>query len=322
MKAKRKEFEYDASILVEKCLRFLEDFATDVVESKTFLEFDEETLIKICQNSNLAIGETDLLNGVVRWGKAQKDSKLQDVLKKILVYIRLPQIPEDDLKDIVKPLDLFSKDDIQEAIEFNTKPEKFKDEKDEKFKPRAVVFVGSTLISPKDSLQIDKWVKSKSKKPWKLLYKATKDGFGAAQFHKLCDGKGETVSVIKSTNGYIFGGYTPRSWNQTGSYEYDATAFLFSLVNAQKKPLKFDQNTVYGQYSQLGSASYGPTFGGGHDFMICNNSNTTNSSYSNFGYSYTITSTGYVYGNTQAQSFLAGSYNFKTLDVEVYGKQK
>jgi len=95
---------------------------------------------------------------------------------------------------------------------------------------------------------------------------------------------------------------------------------FFSLINATKKPLKFDQNTVYGNYSVLGSATYGPTFGGGHDFYICDNSNTVNSSYSNFGYSFTITSTTYAYSSTQAQSFLAGSYNFKTLEIEVFAR--
>jgi len=167
---------------------------------------------------------------------------------------------------------------------------------------------------------INGWIQ-KIKKPWKLLYKATKDGFAATDFHKRCDGKGETISIIKSTNGNIFGGYTPKSWNQSGSYEYDVKGFLFSFVNSLNKPLKFDSNTTYGQYTQLGNSSYGPTFGGGHDFMICNNSNTTNSSYSNFGYSFTISSTGYAYGNSQAQAFLAGSYNFKTTEIEVFGRK-
>jgi len=161
----------------------------------------------------------------------------------------------------------------------------------------------------------------KSNKQWKLLYKATKDGFGASVFHSKCDSKGETISVIKAANGNIFGGYNPKPWNQSGNYEFDQSTFLFSLINATKKPLKFDQNTVYGNYSVLGSATYGPTFGGGHDFYICDNSNTVNSSYSNFGYSFTITSTGHAYSSPQAQSFLAGSYNFKTVEIEIFARK-
>jgi hypothetical protein len=303
----------------------LETQAYEVIESKAFLEFDEELMVKLCQNENLCVAETDLLNSIVRWGKEKlktdKDKKLGEVLKKIVPYIRLPQLGEDDVTNIAKPLGLWTSEEIAEAIDFSQNPDDYGKKEDLRFKPRSVVLVGSSLVTPKDAILIEKWINSKNKKPWKCIYKATKDGFDAAKFHKLCDQKGETISVIKSTNGNIFGGYTPKSWDTTGSYVYDAAAFMFSLVNAQKKAQKFDQNTIYGQYTQLGNSSYNVTFGGGHDLNICSNSHTTNSSYSNFGYSYTISSTGYAYGQTQAQSFLAGSYNFKTLEIEVFARK-
>ncbi|CAF1069178.1 unnamed protein product, partial [Brachionus calyciflorus] len=64
--------------------------------------------------------------------------------------------------------------------------------------------------------------------------------------------------------------------------------------------------------------SYGPTFGGGHDFYIASNSNSSNSSYSNLCHSYKHNA--YTNGTTQAQSFLAGSYNFLTAEIEVYAQ--
>ena len=43
-------------------------------------------------------------------------------------------------------------------------------------------------------------------------------------------------------------------------------------------------NVQYGAYNQAG---YGPTFGGGHDFYISDNSHiNNNASYFNFGHSY------------------------------------
>ena len=46
----------------------------------------------------------------------------------------------------------------------------------------------------------------------KLLYScndATKD---AKAFHESCDGEGATLTIIRCTNGYVFGGYNPDSW--------------------------------------------------------------------------------------------------------------
>ena len=44
-----------------------------------------------------------------------------------------------------------------------------------------------------------------------LLYRASRDGWGASNFHSCCDNKGPTLTVIKSGN-YIFGGYTEHEW--------------------------------------------------------------------------------------------------------------
>jgi hypothetical protein len=64
---------------------------------------------------------------------------------------------------------------------------------------------------------------------------------------------------------------------------------------------------------------YGPTFGGGHDLHICTNSNTSNGSYSNLGISYKHPY--YARGSNEAQSFLAGSCNFLTTEIEVFIKE-
>ena len=44
-----------------------------------------------------------------------------------------------------------------------------------------------------------------------LLYRASRDGWAASNFHSCCDNKGPTVTVVKSEN-YIFGGYTEHEW--------------------------------------------------------------------------------------------------------------
>ena len=43
---------------------------------------------------------------------------------------------------------------------------------------------------------------------YKPLYQASRDGFGASDFHSKCNGITGTLVVVKDTNSNIFGGYT------------------------------------------------------------------------------------------------------------------
>ena len=63
----------------------------------------------------------------------------------------------------------------------------------------------------------------------------------------------------------------------------------------------------------------GPIFGNkstGCDIVISSGSNVNQSGWSNFGSSYKHAD--YQYGTEKAKSILAGSYNFQTLEVEVF----
>ena len=55
---------------------------------------------------------------------------------------------------------------------------------------------------------------------WKLIYRASEHGYSAESFHEYCDGKWPTLIVIKSTGGWIFGGYTTETWT-VSDYEED-----------------------------------------------------------------------------------------------------
>ncbi len=45
-----------------------------------------------------------------------------------------------------------------------------------------------------------------------LVYRASRDGWCATDFHSKCDNNGATVTVIKSTGGYVLGGYADLPW--------------------------------------------------------------------------------------------------------------
>ena len=51
---------------------------------------------------------------------------------------------------------------------------------------------------------------------WKLLYRASEHNYSAKSFHECCNDKGPTLVIIKSSEGWIFGGYTTQSWSGKG----------------------------------------------------------------------------------------------------------
>jgi hypothetical protein len=42
---------------------------------------------------------------------------------------------------------------------------------------------------------------------FKRIYNASTDGWDADDFHRFCDIKGWTLTIIKTTDNYIFGGF-------------------------------------------------------------------------------------------------------------------
>eukprot|EP01080_Neovahlkampfia_damariscottae_P008326 gene8326-150_t len=158
-------------------------------------------------------------------------------------------------------------------------------------------FFGTTVLNSSQQKQLNAWVNNKTK-DWKLLYKASKDGYQCKNFHSKCDGESNTITIITSGK-YIFGGYTPARWSKNGNYTFNNGTFLFSLVNPSNvAPCQFPNNGLYhsNTYSIYSKNNYGPTFGGGHDLYISNNCNTNSQSYSNLGHSFQAPS-GTTYGS-------------------------
>jgi hypothetical protein len=145
-----------------------------------------------------------------------------------------------------------------------------------------------------------------SKKEWNLIYRASRDGFEASQFHAKCDNKRNTLIVIKSKSGNVFGGYTEQSWAHSADfYRTDPNAFIFSFINQLNRPIKIKCNNP--KYAIGSHNLFCPLFGVGV-LKISNKSNSNLNSYSNLGHSYTHPD--YSFGSNEAKSFLVGSYNF------------
>ena len=104
-------------------------------------------------------------------------------------------------------------------------------------------------------------------------------------------------------------------------YRYDSNAFLFSLVNKPGwVPVKLPQtgkDSSNRRFSIYDDRSNGPTFGGGFDIHISIYASSNRNSKSNLGWTYSPPS-GYSYGSTFTETFLAGSKNFTPDEVETF----
>jgi hypothetical protein len=92
------------------------------------------------------------------------------------------------------------------------------------------------------------------------------------------------LTIIKSDNGNIFGGFTEKAWNLTGNGYVDPKSFIFSMVNKENKPFKVVcTNCAIAIYCD---SSYGPIFGAGRKILIASDSNSNHKSFCNFGSSF------------------------------------
>jgi hypothetical protein len=138
-----------------------------------------------------------------------------------------------------------------------------------------------------------------------------------SEFHRRCDGHFKTLTVIKSSKGNIFGGYSPLAWQSTGGYQQDASkqTFLFSLKNPRDCIATRFDITSDGSYAIYCSADR-LAFGSGHAIHVCDNCNTNKSNYTNVGNTFE-NKTG-----IDGKAVLDGENYFTVEEIEVFGPKK
>lgn len=168
-------------------------------------------------------------------------------------------------------------------------------------------------LSECNILNLESWKKLKeiSGKEFKinsLLFKASRDGFNRSSFHKLCDQKGPTLTVIKSQHDKIFGGYVSKDWASNGEHVEDLNSFIFSLSENKK----YERTSGTSMYC---GSDNGVWFGACYigTGNVKDNWNTDRSSCLD----YSLSSTSYF---TKSEHYLSGSTDsyFTVKEVEVY----
>ena len=112
-----------------------------------------------------------------------------------------------------------------------------------------------TMMNDYFAKLLNYWIAPYDTTAFTLIYKASECGDDSSSFHKYCDGKYETVTLIKGKNNNFFGAYVTKI-NRNRS-------FLFSLTNKKKFPIKKNEEDLF--YNK----KVGPSFGSeGSDLTI------------------------------------------------------
>lgn len=99
------------------------------------------------------------------------------------------------------------------------------------------------IKSPKNKKNPKK-LKSKKQNAFSLFNQSKIEIEYSKIFHKLCDNKGSTITLIQTEYNHIIGGYTSKSFKSPKLFEYiiDSKQFLFLLKFGESKKLKNENN--------------------------------------------------------------------------------
>lgn len=118
---------------------------------------------------------------------------------------------------------------------------------DKRLQPRLLqnLFPGSSILK-NDKLHLQTTLNAwygVAKQNWRLVFRASANGFLASAFHRYCDGVAPVFVIAQSVRGEISGGFSDVPWaktNRKGGYIHSERSFIFTLYSEQEPPTKYD----------------------------------------------------------------------------------
>ncbi|RIA91871.1 hypothetical protein C1645_875137 [Glomus cerebriforme] len=300
-------FRYEGYENLRKfCLDVICENPKILFESSKFASLDQDLILLFLKRDELGIEEIEIWEFILKWALKRMSTQhnidnlsqwmtsnfeeLEKILHDLIPHIRWFQIPAKLFWRKISPFEsIFPKQLYKDVIGYYCDPDT---------PPINVILplrqnllFNSVLIDRNNLSIIASWIDKKEKSfyntkntPYlfKQLYQASKDGFEAAKFHKLCDNKGSTIMISKlKENGQLIGGYNPLSWqcyntyvNENGSWQSTPDSFLFTFTKKEEINsaviIRVNQNNK--NYAVCYDPNYGPAFGSGWDLIIRNNS--------------------------------------------------
>ncbi|XP_077287613.1 uncharacterized protein LOC143912224 isoform X2 [Arctopsyche grandis] len=317
-----------AASLMEKCISYIGENASECIKTNAFLNLPKDALIKLISSDYLCLEEEDVWRCALSWAKHQagvtqptahwaeeERARVCQHLTPLMQHVRLLLIDSQVFAEEVEPTGAVAMEVSLEryrraALRGNHHPDF-----DKRLQPRLSLnlFPGSVILQQDRShLQniLNNWYGS-PKQTWRLVFRASSHAFSAAAFHAHCDGVAPSMILVNGSRGEICGGFSDVAWHKTshiGGYISSEKAFLFSLHGGTDAPAKY--NIVKKPYAICYHADCGPIFGAGADLLISHNCNSNIDSYSNLPHSYD--------GESASSASLMGDYNFTVINYEVY----
>ena len=143
-----------------------------------------------------------------------------------------------------------------------------------------------------------------------LIFRASEHGFRATAFHEHCDGKKDTLVLIKNESGKVFGGYTHYPWDSNSGWVSDNSrrTYIFSMDMREKFVPQENQNLI------CRNKSYGPMFGGGHDIFIYDECNSNSNSHAEFPNTYNREGENKLKKTQENSRIFSGGKGFKVVE--------
>ena len=315
------ELRNDVQIAAEEVIQQVNDLSTKIIEEideyeKERIEYNKANSKSLSTFNNI-IKELESFHTINT--QYLKQYEIDDAIliksnKDATKLIKKVELEIENLKDVIFNRSFLkfekNKEKISKSILGSTKIDQMID---------SLIILNRSQM--KELMSLCQFIPAEQK--WNLIYRASRDGFEASSFHSKCDNKPNTLVIIKSENGNVFGGYTEQSWFSIGSEnkslnKSDPNSFIFSFINKDNKSIKIKGSENNGISCNINA---GPIFGhisGKRDIRIFNNSNINATSYSNLGHYYIHPD--YASESNEAKLFSAGSYKFLVSEIEVYTK--
>ncbi|KAF2077889.1 hypothetical protein CYY_000767 [Polysphondylium violaceum] len=223
---------------------YVEKNTSDIIENNQSIcsqKFYNDSLQKKIQSlqdkqTNLNQYYKSLKNNI------EKDQKVNGKEKEVF---------DDKLKYVTNDLESFKIKLEQVNKEINDFGSRYESE----YKALNYKTIQSKIIDYKFFTTINDWIDHSKIHKFTLLYRASENDFNAVMFHTKCDYKGPTITIIETTDGYVFGGYNSQDWKSKNTYYGDNKCFIFTLRNRHDfKPTKYitTMDNCIGDYSSLG----------------------------------------------------------------------
>ena len=284
-------------------------FLKDIIDNNKLIK-SEPKLKKIEKTLYLEIPAKLGIIKELKYEINEKELTEKEMQKNVMEFVNKIYIENEELKKKIEELQL-EKEKMKNKLEETQKNLEDKTKKQtERIKN---LFKDSAIIKLDEKKMVNDWIDPYGEKniTSELLFRTSVDGDNCSTFHNKCNGKGPTITFVKTANGRRVGGFTMISWASTGNYRADQDAFIFSLDTYQKfVQFRNFSNSIYDH------GSYGPTFGSGHDLYVANGCKGNSSSYCNSNNTYGFyNSYNLINPGTQNTSFQVSDYEVYLIKI-------